>query len=42
MLRDIEPALPVEGSPTLAYEVIDYTVSVGTVRSEVGGRIIVK
>ena len=36
MFRDIEPALPIADSPTLAYEVIDYIVSVGTVRSEVG------
>jgi 2',3'-cyclic-nucleotide 2'-phosphodiesterase (5'-nucleotidase family) len=42
MFRDIEPVLPVADSPTLAYEVIDYIVSVGTVRSEVVGRIIVK
>jgi hypothetical protein len=41
-VRDIEPVLPVADSPTLAYEVIDYIVSVGTVRSEVVGRIIVK
>ncbi|MET0925269.1 MAG: bifunctional UDP-sugar hydrolase/5'-nucleotidase, partial [Xanthobacteraceae bacterium] len=33
MLRDIEPVLPVADSPALAYEVIDYVVSIGTVRS---------
>jgi 2',3'-cyclic-nucleotide 2'-phosphodiesterase (5'-nucleotidase family) len=42
MFRDIEPVLPVADSPTLAYEVIDYIVSVGTVRSVAEGRIIVK
>ena len=40
--RDIEPVLPVADSPTLAYEVIDYIVSVGTVRTGVEGRIVVK
>jgi 5'-nucleotidase / UDP-sugar diphosphatase len=42
MFRDIEPVLPVADSPTLAYEVIDYIVSVGTVRTVVEGRIVVK
>jgi 2',3'-cyclic-nucleotide 2'-phosphodiesterase (5'-nucleotidase family) len=42
MFRDIEPVLPVADSPTLAYEVIDYIVSVGTVRTVVGGRIVVR
>jgi hypothetical protein len=42
MFRDIEPVLPVADSPTLAYEVIDYIVSVGTVRTVVEGRILVK
>jgi 5'-nucleotidase / UDP-sugar diphosphatase len=42
MFRDIEPVLPVADSPTLAYEVIDYVVSVGTVRTEVGGRVVVR
>ena len=42
MFRDIEPVLPVADSPTLAYEVIDYVVSVGTVRTEVGGRIVLR
>jgi 5'-nucleotidase/UDP-sugar diphosphatase len=42
MFRDIEPVLPVADSPTLAYEVIDYIVSIGTVRTEVGGRVVVK
>jgi hypothetical protein len=37
MFRDIAPVLPVADSPTLAYEVIDYVVSIGTVRTEVGG-----
>jgi hypothetical protein len=34
--------LPVADSPTLAYEVIDYIVSIGTVRTVVEGRIVVK
>ena len=42
MFRDIEPVLPVADLPTLAYEVIDYIVSVGTVRTVVGGRIVVR
>jgi 5'-nucleotidase / UDP-sugar diphosphatase len=42
MFRDIEPVLPVPDSPTLAYEVIDYIVSVGTVRTVVEGRIVVR
>ena len=42
MFRDIEPVLPVSDSPTIAYEVIDYIVSVGTVRTGVEGRIVVK
>jgi 5'-nucleotidase/UDP-sugar diphosphatase len=42
MLRDIEPVLPVADSPALAYEVIDYIVSVGTVRSAPEGRIVLK
>ena len=42
MFRDIEPVLPVADSPTLAYEVIDYIVSIGTVRTVVEGRIVVK
>jgi 5'-nucleotidase / UDP-sugar diphosphatase len=42
MFRDIEPVLPVADSPTLAYEVIDYIVSVGTVRTVVAGRIALK
>jgi 5'-nucleotidase/UDP-sugar diphosphatase len=42
MLRDIEPVLPVADSPALAYEVIDYIVSIGTVRSAVEGRIVLK
>ena len=40
--RDIEPVLPVSDSPTIAYEVIDYIVSVGTVRTGVEGRIVVR
>jgi hypothetical protein len=42
MFRDIEPVLPVADSPTLAYEVIDYVVSIGTVRTTAEGRIVVK
>jgi hypothetical protein len=43
MFRDIAPVLPVADSPTLAYEVIDYVVSIGTVRTEVGGgRVVVR
>jgi 2',3'-cyclic-nucleotide 2'-phosphodiesterase (5'-nucleotidase family) len=42
MFRDIEPVLPVADSPTLAYEVIDYIVSIGTVRTAVEGRIALK
>ncbi len=42
MFRDITPVLPVANSPTLAYEVIDYIVSIGTVRTVVGGRIVVR
>jgi 5'-nucleotidase / UDP-sugar diphosphatase len=42
MFRDIEPVLPVADSPTIAYEVIDYIASVGTVRTGVEGRIVVK
>jgi len=42
MFRDIEPVLPVADSPTLAYEVIDYIVSVGTVRTVVEGRVVVR
>src|SRR3982074_1599974 len=37
MFRDIEPVLPVADSPTLAYEVIDYIVSIGTVRTVAEG-----
>ena len=42
MFRDIEPVLPVADSPTLAYEVIDYVVSIGTVRTGVEGRMVVR
>ena len=41
MFRDVKPVLP-SNSPTLAYEVIDYIVSVGTVRTVVEGRIVVR
>jgi 5'-nucleotidase/UDP-sugar diphosphatase len=40
--RDIEPVLPVSDSPTIAYEVIDYIVSIGTVRTGVEGRIVMR
>jgi hypothetical protein len=39
---DIEPVLPVANSLTLAHEVIDYTVSFGTVRTVAEGRLVVK
>jgi 5'-nucleotidase / UDP-sugar diphosphatase len=42
MFRDIEPVLPVADSPTLAYEVIDYIVTIGTVRTAAEGRLVVK
>ena len=42
MFRDIEPVLPVADLPTLAYEVIDYIVSVGTVRTVVEGRVVAR
>jgi hypothetical protein len=43
MFRDIEPVCcRSPDSPTLAYEVIDYIVSVGTVRTVVKGRIAVR
>ena len=41
-LRDIEPVLPVSDSPTIAYEVIDYIASIGTIRTGAAGRIVVK
>ena len=41
-LRDIEPVLPVSDSPTIAYEVIDYIASIGTIRTGAAGRFVVK
>jgi 2',3'-cyclic-nucleotide 2'-phosphodiesterase (5'-nucleotidase family) len=40
--RDAKPVLPIADSPLLAYEVIDYIVSVGTIRTGVDGRIVLK
>ena len=41
-MRDIEPVLLVSDSPTIAYEVIDYIASIGTIRTGAAGRIVVK
>jgi 2',3'-cyclic-nucleotide 2'-phosphodiesterase (5'-nucleotidase family) len=38
--RDAKPVLPPADSPTIAYEVIDYIKSIGTVRTAVDGRIV--
>jgi len=38
--RDAKPVLPPADSPTIAYEVIDYIKSIGTIRSAVDGRIV--
>ena len=38
--RDAKPVLPPADSPTIAYEVIDYIKSVGTIRTAVDGRIV--
>jgi 5'-nucleotidase / UDP-sugar diphosphatase len=40
--RDAKPVLPIGDSPLLAYEVIDYIVSKGTIRTGVDGRIVLK
>lgn len=41
-LRGAKPVLPVADSPLLAYEVIDYIKSLGTIRTGVEGRIVLK
>src|SRR5262249_2564772 len=40
--RDAKPVLPPADSPTVAYEVIDYIKSIGTIRTGVDGRIVLK
>ena len=40
--RDAKPVLPVADSPLVAYEVIDYIKSIGTIRTDGGGRIVLK
>jgi 2',3'-cyclic-nucleotide 2'-phosphodiesterase (5'-nucleotidase family) len=40
--RDAKPVLPIADSPLLAYEVIDYIKFVGTIRTGVDGRIVLK
>jgi 5'-nucleotidase / UDP-sugar diphosphatase len=40
--RDAKPVLPPNDSPMLAYEVIDYIKSIGTIRTGVDGRIVLK
>jgi len=40
--RDAKPVLPPADSPTVAYEVIDYIKSIGTIRTGVDGRIMLK
>ena len=40
--RDAEPVLPPADSPTIAYEVIDYIKSIGTIRTAVDGRIVLR
>lgn len=37
-----EPVLPLSDSPLVAYEVIDYIASIGTIRTGVDGRIVLK
>jgi 2',3'-cyclic-nucleotide 2'-phosphodiesterase (5'-nucleotidase family) len=41
-LTAAEPVLPLSDSPLLAYEVIDYIASIGTIRTGVDGRIVLK
>jgi 2',3'-cyclic-nucleotide 2'-phosphodiesterase (5'-nucleotidase family) len=38
--RDAKPVLPPADSPAIAYEVIDYIKSIGTIRTAVDGRIV--
>jgi 5'-nucleotidase / UDP-sugar diphosphatase len=40
--RDAEPVLPPADAPILAYEVIDYIKHIGTIRTGVDGRIVLK
>jgi hypothetical protein len=40
--RDAEPVLPPADSPTVAFEVIDYIKGIATIRTSVGGRIVLK
>jgi 5'-nucleotidase / UDP-sugar diphosphatase len=40
--RDATPVLPIADSPLLAYEVIDYIKFIGTIRTGVDGRIVLK
>src|SRR5262249_58970756 len=40
--RDANPVLPPADSPTVAYEVIDYIKSIGTIRTGVAGWIVLK
>jgi 2',3'-cyclic-nucleotide 2'-phosphodiesterase (5'-nucleotidase family) len=40
--RDAKPVLPIADSPLLAYEVIDYIKYVGTIRTGVDGRIVLR
>jgi 5'-nucleotidase / UDP-sugar diphosphatase len=40
--RDAKLVLPPDDSPMLAYEVIDYIKSIGTIRTGVDGRIVLK
>jgi 5'-nucleotidase / UDP-sugar diphosphatase len=41
-LHAAEPVLPLSDSPLVAYEVIDYIASTGTIRTGVDGRIVLK
>jgi 5'-nucleotidase/UDP-sugar diphosphatase len=40
--RDAKPVLPPNDSPIVAYEVIDYIKSIGTVRTGIEGRVVLK
>ena len=42
MFRDAKPILPVADSPLLSTDVMDYIQDIGTVRTVVGGRIVLK
>jgi 5'-nucleotidase len=41
-LRAAEPVLPPADAPLVAYEVLDYIASIGTIRTGVDGRIVLK